>query len=1459
MEPSSEGFTGNLGYKELDVTLNYFTNQPDVSSVSNAELAIIFKSLSKKDPKTKEKALNDLLSVIEKESINFDDLAVICWVKLYPKIALDNFKDVRIMTHQIQGTLLKVLGSKRYGKYLKITMPIWLMGVKDPDKNVARTATRLLLDNFQGDETKFEKVWEIFEDQILNLIGSVVTIETPETLSDPRYVSESEIQIKYDRVLMVCIEMLLQVFKGSSQSVSSIESILVSEVIWERLIYSVKEDSMNLALFKCILTLILSVFSKENHLLESMDYKPLYKTVSKAIMKVKFGKSKPGIIYSTVILPFWQVLIQLARFSKRNELSKSIWDMGGSKSITRLHSYIRLGPCDSDPIYYDFVAVVMNDLKQGSSKIIDFNDTEEASFFTKTFMEQFEKVRENFKSSCLRCAVRVLDLFDVDKVENMTTIIRSVLNGKKIRLQSNIKEMNSSFQDFKNKPLLKECLTKVQEEIKRHLGDEIYTESYLIRFNELLKASDLKDEGIDMIEYAIEQFNTQQVDANTVTRCVIAYLAVNDDITPPLKTFIKQLPEHLEGINDTSTQLLKDVVSKKILADEDLIPLINQSFANISLINPDNRDGFIKLLGLDFGESEYPEIYSYLRESSRGSAEPEYLEKLLTSRDEKALREVIANLNEQSCLAFISAVAKTSSLAFVIELGIDNVIRSAWSNVKPSVQFLRALRQFEDVYSKSLVDYLKNCSIETNFDDIAEVVKEGPLPYDLFERELKESINQIEPFEIAIANALESAVYLCKYGSKRMSSDVPVLAKFIIQLDDAEPKWQVLTLVAKEIVSDYIITSEITIEEESILMEIVGNFSHRKCTENIEELINDVNGNDPLALATNGDDIYSFYASRVLSKIVENASECMSTSQFESLKINYVQLLKHPLKCVAFTSGIKNFLGSSTLDRARNYAFSEILAVKAEKDITTIGLKWITMLISFLNQEADLKNVFPGVKLSMVLKQIDDWFDSSIAYDPGFIDMRIQALIFLGRLVVIEETLPDIYYDLVNKIIGDNLDMADDRVDLKYYTLKVYANILKYNPSDGLELQDERMIELLTTTTDDNPNQVASLVESVLERALQLSNISTNLIKNSRDQFLKVLSKSGSITKQTRSTYYLEKLFKEEKDDFVIEYQLSKDENKKAELPPTLMEIVERFQVDSTADVFRYMLAWLLITAFFKDVTLAIKNDYLNEVLEGKDFQTLLYYIFDHVDLDNKFLTTLSIDDVLEYQVNEVLKARDLNEELKLLSLHIYYKCLKYCGFQVQLWFREIKDKQLQMKVERITSKYLSPPLIKEILEQVEKDKQKLLQKEDNLSIKVNRNEIKTSYLVDDQKLEMVVKVPTHYPLENVIIDGPARVGVKESRWKAWLLASQKLISLQNGSISDAIELFCKNINLHFSGFEDCAICYSILHQDLSLPSKTCQTCNNKFHAACLYKWFKSSGNSTCPLCRSPFNFKTRS
>ena len=62
----------------------------------------------------------------------------------------------------------------------------------------------------------------------------------------------------------------------------------------------------------------------------------------------------------------------------------------------------------------------------------------------------------------------------------------------------------------------------------------------------------------------------------------------------------------------------------------------------------------------------------------------------------------------------------------------------------------------------------------------------------------------------------------------------------------------------------------------------------------------------------------------------------------------------------------------------------------------------------------------------------------------------------------------------------------------------------------------------------------------------------------------------------------------------------------------------------------------------------------------------------------------------------------------------------------------------------------------------------------------------------------------------------------------------------------------------------DCPICYSLVAlPSRQLPGVTCATCNNSFHASCIFKWFstqhavESVGEVDqalpCPLCRSKF------
>lgn len=146
---------------------------------------------------------------------------------------------------------------------------------------------------------------------------------------------------------------------------------------------------------------------------------------------------------------------------------------------------------------------------------------------------------------------------------------------------------------------------------------------------------------------------------------------------------------------------------------------------------------------------------------------------------------------------------------------------------------------------------------------------------------------------------------------------------------------------------------------------------------------------------------------------------------------------------------------------------------------------------------------------------------------------------------------------------------------------------------------------------------------------------------------------------------------------------------------------------------------------------------------------------------------------------------------------------------------------------------------------------------DDDLATKVNHRtkEIMVSKEIDDQQLSMVIRLPANFPLGQAVVEGVNRVAVDEKKWRSWLLNAQGVITFSNNSLTDGIIAFRRNVVGALKGQTECAICYSIISADKQLPTKRCGTCKNLFHGSCLFKWFKTSNSSSCPLCRNPFNY----
>lgn len=146
----------------------------------------------------------------------------------------------------------------------------------------------------------------------------------------------------------------------------------------------------------------------------------------------------------------------------------------------------------------------------------------------------------------------------------------------------------------------------------------------------------------------------------------------------------------------------------------------------------------------------------------------------------------------------------------------------------------------------------------------------------------------------------------------------------------------------------------------------------------------------------------------------------------------------------------------------------------------------------------------------------------------------------------------------------------------------------------------------------------------------------------------------------------------------------------------------------------------------------------------------------------------------------------------------------------------------------------------------------------DALKIKVLQTStncgVQAQYSLEDLSVELGLQVPSSFPLEPITVTGGKRLGISETKWRSWILSCQTVFKSDSINILDGLLHWKRNVEKSLEGMEPCPICYCIFHaSDKTLPGPSCKTCNNKYHPSCLYKWFKSSGNATCPMCRAVF------
>ena len=181
-------------------------------------------------------------------------------------------------------------------------------------------------------------------------------------------------------------------------------------------------------------------------------------------------------------------------------------------------------------------------------------------------------------------------------------------------------------------------------------------------------------------------------------------------------------------------------------------------------------------------------------------------------------------------------------------------------------------------------------------------------------------------------------------------------------------------------------------------------------------------------------------------------------------------------------------------------------------------------------------------------------------------------------------------------------------------------------------------------------------------------------------------------------------------------------------------------------------------------------------------------------------------------------------------------------------------ERFLSNSVQAVVKKRISSMILSQEIKNIEN--RQLEWKEKGLSIVCSRaaRDITAVFSKSEFSVQVTLLVPTDYPLSSPDPTLTKKVKISEEKIRKWQLSIVQLLQQENSSILEVLMVWKEHVERELEGIEDCFICYYLVHPtDKSLPNLPCQVCNNKFHKLCIQKWFNSSHNATCPLCRNPF------
>ncbi|KAI1822398.1 hypothetical protein F4861DRAFT_389462 [Xylaria intraflava] len=563
-----------------------------------------------------------------------------------------------------------------------------------------------------------------------------------------------------------------------------------------------------------------------------------------------------------------------------------------------------------------------------------------------------------------------------------------------------------------------------------------------------------------------------------------------------------------------------------------------------------------------------------------------------------------------------------------------------------------------------------------------------------------------------------------------------------------------------------------------------------------------------------------------------------------------------------------------TVNTFCNRLVSDVAGAEVGREKTLITL----ILLNSCMQIYDMGELpVANNRLVFAVRQITSWLDKPENVENAF---AAEACRCLQRLLPCIKDVYGSYWDtavdfciyLWTKPATEPLEGRLPEIHVSLQLMSILQSLAEPNDDllDVLQNSAERrsaaLIDLLKLPRE-NHTQPQEIVDAILCR--QVEKLSLQHDDDLSELYGLVASESRAI--QTAAFTLLNKALPAMQEKISVDVILEKQD---ARLPdellsllldaPTLDSYPDEIMAQFPTTVRSYLLSWHLVFDAFRAASFKVRGDYAENLKTENYIDPLMNFTFDvlghsaacGLNLDRAGFTA---EHIKHYDLRSV-ECESEEKNMQWLLIHLYYLVLKFVPGLFKTWHINCRSKQTRIAVEGWMAKYFSPIVIAEVLEDVAKwneNQDAPADDEKELIVKVSpaAREVIAGYEVDELDASIAIRIPPQFPLETVTVVGINRVAVDERKWKSWILTTQGAITFSGGNIIDGLATFRRNVVGALKGQTECAICYSIISTDKKMPDKRCQTCKNLFHRTCLYKWFQSSNQNTCPLCRNPIDY----